>query len=215
MKKELRFTKKYKCAYFLIFILSKLFFWFNIPKFSIYFREINSIFRAGMWSILCKQIGFGSKIDSGFSLRYKPNMVSIGKYSHIDINTTFEVYKELIIGDYVHICPNVYIQSGDMVKIEDYACLSNGVKIYSKSNTYGEKMKFVSMSSNAPVEYQKFKSGKVHIKKNAFVGVNSVILPNVTIGENSIVGAGSVVNKDIPPNTIAAGVPVKIIKKLK
>jgi len=57
-------------------------------------------------------------------------------------------------------------------------------------------------------------AGKVIIGNNVFIGVNSVILPNVTIGDNSIIGAGSVVNMNIPANVIAAGNPVKILKDL-
>jgi acetyltransferase-like isoleucine patch superfamily enzyme len=53
--------------------------------------------------------------------------------------------------------------------------------------------------------------GKIEIKDNCFIGINSIILPNVTIGPNSVVGAGSVVIKDVPPNTVVAGVPAKII----
>jgi len=53
--------------------------------------------------------------------------------------------------------------------------------------------------------------GKIEIKDNCFIGQNSIILPNVTIGPNSIVGAGSVVTKDVPPNTIVAGNPARII----
>lgn len=53
--------------------------------------------------------------------------------------------------------------------------------------------------------------GKIEIKDNSFIGLNSIILPNVTIGPNSIVGAGAVVTKDVPPNTVVAGVPAKII----
>jgi acetyltransferase-like isoleucine patch superfamily enzyme len=57
-------------------------------------------------------------------------------------------------------------------------------------------------------------AGKVIIGNNVFIGVNSVILPNVTIGDNSIIGAGSVVNCDIPPKVVAAGNPIKILKYL-
>lgn len=52
------------------------------------------------------------------------------------------------------------------------------------------------------------------IEDNVFIGVNSVVLPGITIGENSIIGAGSVVTKDIPPNCIAAGNPAKILKAI-
>ena len=52
------------------------------------------------------------------------------------------------------------------------------------------------------------------IEKNVWIGMNSVILKGVTIGDNSIIGAGSVVVKDVPKNTIAAGNPAKVIKDL-
>ncbi len=53
------------------------------------------------------------------------------------------------------------------------------------------------------------------IHRNCFIGMNAIILPGVTIGPNSIVGAGSVVTKDIPPNSVAAGVPARVIKTLE
>ena len=53
--------------------------------------------------------------------------------------------------------------------------------------------------------------GAVQIEKNAYIGAGAIILPEVTIGECSIVAAGAVVTKDVPPRTIVAGVPAKII----
>ncbi len=55
------------------------------------------------------------------------------------------------------------------------------------------------------------KYGTIEIKDNCFIGINSILMPNITIGPNSIVGAGSVVTKDVPPDTIVAGVPAKVI----
>ncbi|HII01032.1 TPA: hypothetical protein HA351_05050 [Methanosarcinaceae archaeon] len=56
--------------------------------------------------------------------------------------------------------------------------------------------------------------GKVKIGNNVFVGVQSVVLPNVTIGDNVIIGAKSLVSSDIPPNSVAVGIPCKKIKNL-
>jgi acetyltransferase-like isoleucine patch superfamily enzyme len=53
--------------------------------------------------------------------------------------------------------------------------------------------------------------GKIVIGKNCFIGCRSTILPGVKIGDNCIIGAGSVVNRDIPSNSVAAGVPCKVI----
>lgn len=58
-----------------------------------------------------------------------------------------------------------------------------------------------------------FNFGKVTLEENCFLGCNTVICAPVTIGKNSIVGAGSVVTKNIPPNEIWAGVPARFIRK--
>ncbi len=57
-------------------------------------------------------------------------------------------------------------------------------------------------------------SGKVLLKKNCRIGSHSIVLPGVTVGENSLLGAHSLINTDIPDNVIAFGVPAKVIKKL-
>lgn len=57
-------------------------------------------------------------------------------------------------------------------------------------------------------------SKPIIIGDNVWIGTNATIMPNITIAENSIVAAGAVVTKDVPPNTIVAGVPAKIIKNL-
>ena len=59
------------------------------------------------------------------------------------------------------------------------------------------------------------KEGEVILKKGCRIGSHSVIMPGVTIGENSIVGAFSFVNEDIPDNVVTGGVPAKVIKKIK
>ena len=59
------------------------------------------------------------------------------------------------------------------------------------------------------------RKGKVVLKNNSRIGSHSTILPGVTIGQNSIIGAHSLVNKDIPDNVVAIGVPAKVVRKLK
>jgi len=58
------------------------------------------------------------------------------------------------------------------------------------------------------------KIGRINILSNCFIGDSVIVLPGVTIGPNTIVGAGALVNKDIPPNTVAAGYPAKVISTL-
>lgn len=52
----------------------------------------------------------------------------------------------------------------------------------------------------------------VHIKRNAWIGAGATILPGVTVGENAVVAAGAVVSRDVPPNTVVAGIPAKVVK---
>lgn len=58
------------------------------------------------------------------------------------------------------------------------------------------------------------KFGRIKVGSNVFFGNNCIILPGVTIGDNVVIGAGSVVTKDIPSNTVAAGVPARVIKTI-
>ena len=53
----------------------------------------------------------------------------------------------------------------------------------------------------------------VHIKRNAWIGAGVTILPGVTVGENAVVAAGAVVSRDVPPDTVVAGIPAKVVKE--
>lgn len=88
-----------------------------------------------------------------------------------------------------------YINAKNGVIIEDYVQIGSHCAIYS-----------VSTIDN--------KEGKIVFKKNCKIGSHSVVMPGVTVGENSIVGAFSFVNEDIPSNVIAVGVPAKVAKKI-
>ena len=77
------------------------------------------------------------------------------------------------------------------------------------------RVTFVLHASPEPSPLSKLYESKVlpiYIKKGAWVGCNAVILGGITVGEFSIVGAGAVVTKDVPPYTVVAGVPAKVIK---
>lgn len=66
----------------------------------------------------------------------------------------------------------------------------------------------------APSERKSLVCHPITIQKNAWIGAGAIILPGVTVGENSVVAAGAVVSKDVPPNTIVAGVPAKVIRTI-
>ena len=104
--------------------------------------------------------------------------------------------KGLNLGYKTDIGAFTYINAKKGVVIEDFVQIGSHCSIYS-----------VSTIDN--------KEGPVILKKNCKIGTHSTVMPGVTIGENSIIGAFSFVNKDIPADVIAFGVPAKIIRKLK
>ncbi len=109
----------------------------------------------------------------------------------------------LKVGKNVTIMPGVTIDSGYpyLISIGDNCSLSNGVLILAHDAT---TYKFTNGYARI---------GKVEIKDNCFIGSNVVILPGVTIGPNVLIAAGSVVNKDIPPNSCIAGIPARVYQK--
>ncbi|MBI4895180.1 MAG: acyltransferase [Candidatus Aenigmarchaeota archaeon] len=104
--------------------------------------------------------------------------------------------KNLKLGKKTDIGAFTYINAKYGVYIEDFVELGSHCSIYSESTIDGKR-------------------GPVKIKKNAKIGSHSVIMPGVTIGENSVVGAMSFVNKSIPDNSIAFGIPAKVVKIVK
>ena len=99
----------------------------------------------------------------------------------------------LVLGSKTDIGAFTYINAKHGVEIADCVQVGSHCSIYSVSTIDGE-------------------AGKVALKQNCKIGSHSIIMPGVTVGENSIVGAFSYVNKDIPDNVIAMGVPAKVIR---
>ena len=107
------------------------------------------------------------------------------------------------IGNYCLICPGVRISSALEIVIEDNCMLASGV--YITDSDWHETYNRV-----APIG----KSSPIHIEQNVWLGDGAIVCKGVTIGENSIVGARSVVVDSIPANVIAAGNPARVVKHL-
>jgi acetyltransferase-like isoleucine patch superfamily enzyme len=108
----------------------------------------------------------------------------------------------LIIGENCQINENVFLQS---VKIGDNTLIAPNVSILSKSHEYNK--------INVPIIDQGDRADNpVVIGSNCWIGRSVIIFPGVVIGENSIIGAGSIVTKSIPKSVVAVGNPCKIIK---
>ena len=101
---------------------------------------------------------------------------------------------------------------GDKVTIKCGVYLWDGIFVEDNVQI-GPNVTFI--NDKYPRAKQKFKVQKIHIKKNASIGGGAVILGGVTIGENSLIGAGSVVTKDIPANEVWIGNPAGFLRKVK
>ncbi len=123
---------------------------------------------------------------------WKPPVIEDGKLTKW--NWMVQNKEGLKLGKRTDIGAFTYINALHGVELGDNVQLGSHCSIYSISTIDGKK-------------------GKVVIKDNACIGSHSVVMPGVTVGENSLVGAFSFVNKDIPDNAIAVGVPAKVVKK--
>jgi acetyltransferase-like isoleucine patch superfamily enzyme len=92
-----------------------------------------------------------------------------------------------------------------LIRIGDHVCISNDVTFVNHNLNWPFQDKYESLTA----------FGSIDIRDNCQIGVQATILPNVTIGPNAVVGACSVVTKDVPPNTVVAGNPARVICTLE
>ena len=156
-----------------------------------------------------KRMGKNVIVDEGVRID-GPKNISVSDFVWIDKNVSLNAaFGSISIGRRVHVAENVVISGGGHVDIEDYVGIARNVSIYSHSEAM---VKGKRMSGPMIPESQKgMKTAKVRIAKDAFLGVNAVILPGVTIGQGAIIGPNSVVTKNVGDWEIAFGSPAKVV----
>lgn len=114
------------------------------------------------------------------------------------------VGKNVFVGDYVRVDKN----HADLIYIDDYAHLTAGCRLL----CHQRDLSSYHVGDNAAD--CGYRLGEIHIGKGVMIGMESMIMPGVTIGDGAIVGAMSLVTKDIPPYTIATGHPARVVKAI-
>lgn len=154
-----------------------------------------------------------------WQLYFKSTMVKLCRKKFYHFDSSAEVRpgayiigcSQISIGKNVVIRPAVQMHGetatlDTSIIIEDDVLIGSGVHIYVENHNFSDP--------TIPIYYQGHSQAKkVIIKRGAWIGSNAIILPGVEIGENTVVGAGSIVTKSFPNGVIAAGNPAKIIKK--
>ncbi|HEX2964706.1 MAG TPA: acyltransferase, partial [Syntrophorhabdaceae bacterium] len=146
------------------------------------------------------------KLGDNVKLSKFINMYGCTVDENTKIGAFVEIQKNAFVGKNCKISSHTFICEG--VTIEDDVFIGHGVMFINDS--------YPRATANGALQTEAdWKVEPTTIKKGASIGSNCTILSNVCIGENAIIGAGSVVTKDVPPNAIAAGNPARVIRYIE
>ena len=159
-----------------------------------------------MLAPLYQHRGHHSKIRRSVRMDTPPyRKFSLGDYSVVESYSCINnAVGDVIIGDHTRVgLHNTVIGP---VTIGNHVNLAQGITVTALNHNFTDH--------HLRIDEQGVSTTPVTIGHDIWIGANAVILPGVTIGDHSVVAAGAVVTKDVPPHTLVAGVPAKIIKTL-
>ncbi len=163
-------------------------------------------------------IGLNTDLFCRIEKRDKDAKINIGNNCLVNGRIVAEIStSEIKLDDNVFIGGKTIIDCKDKIHIEENVLVSYECIIFDHDShsIISEKRKDdLNRFKNKKMNWDDVKSSKIRIKKNSWICARSIILKGVTIGEGSIVGAGSVVTQDVPDFTLVSGNPAKFIKKL-
>ena len=155
---------------------------------------------------LYQQRGRGSKIYRSVRMDTPPyRRFRLGQYSVVEsFSCINNAVGDVVIGDHTRIgLHNTIIGP---VTIGSHVNLAQGITVTALNHNFKD--------SDKRIDEQGVTTSPVVIGNDVWIGANAVILPGVSIGDHTVVAAGAVVTKDVPPHCLVAGVPAKIIKEL-
>lgn len=193
-----------------------------IYPYRLYWFLHNSVWRyiyTGWISRDFKHWGKGSTICSSARFLIGRKYVSIGENVYIGSQVTINAldkfnqeffHPEITIGNNCHIGDEADITSIEAIKIGN--CVVLGKRVFITDNAHGASVKKLLQMS--PYLRPLYSKGPVVIEDYVFIGEKVSIMPGVTIGTGSIIGANAVVTKDIPPYSVAIGVPAMVVRRM-
>jgi len=187
--------------------------------------EIGEGVSIGPLAILdCKKIVIGDHVDIGMACMIRANEFRMGKYSKLGMLVIIDTHK-VTIGEEVTIQEQVYIgglktdkssiEIGDLSMIFTQSVINptHPIKIGKRVGIGGSNFLFTHGTWQPILEGFPVAFGPITIEDGVWFPWRVFVLPNVHIGKEATIGAGSVINRDIPARSLAAGVPAKILRK--
>ena len=144
-----------------------------------------------------------------FAIILSPENVTVGSDVIIDDFVFIGAHQRLIVGNRVHIASHSSITGGGRVLLSDFSGMGSGARLISGTDDFTEGRL---NGSAIPQEFRQTRRGTIILEPHAIIGTNTVVLPDVTIGEGATVGAGSVVTRSLEPWGVYAGSPARRIK---
>jgi acetyltransferase-like isoleucine patch superfamily enzyme len=153
-----------------------------------------------------KSLGENVIFENGVRV-FHPENICIGDNVYVGHDTVLEGYhkNEMIIGDHTWIGQGSFFHSAGGIEIGRAVGIGPAVKILTSIHREG--------ALSNPIIHNKLRFGKVVIKDGSDIGTGAMILPGVTIGEGTLIGAQSVVTKDVDEYVVAAGNPVRVLRR--
>jgi acetyltransferase-like isoleucine patch superfamily enzyme len=165
----------------------------------------NKFFR---WNILFK-CGKNVTIAKNVDIRLRKSCeLTIGDFSYIGEGSLLDCEKggKIEIGRNTLLFKHVFVVARDSIKIGDNCLIAEFSSIRDSDHSF--------VNITIPIYQQGFNSARIFISEDVWIGKGAAVLKGVKIGEHTIIGANSVVTKDIPSMSIAVGVPAKVTKNL-
>lgn len=133
-------------------------------------------------------------------------MKKVGKNIHICRNYSISSLGNIELGSHIWIGENFYAKGEGGIKIGSGTIISRNVEIWTSNHNY-DSLDLMTIPYDKRFIYK-----PVYIEENVWIGSRVIILPGIKIGEGSVIGAGAVVSKDIPPYAVVGGNPAKVLK---
>jgi acetyltransferase-like isoleucine patch superfamily enzyme len=166
--------------------------------------ELDSLMRRAIWRAVARKFGNAVRIGTGVGFKHLETFeIGDGVYIGAQCYIQGRFDGTTKIGNHVWIGPQAYFDARNLI-LEDYVGWGPGAKVLGSSHT--------GLPIEQPIICTELEIRPVWVQEGADIGTGAILLPGVTIGKHSIVGAGAVVTRDVPPFAIAAGVPARFVR---